>query len=482
MNSPTALFHGGFKFETTGYKMKKYFLTSVFGLILTNVCYATDVGLAWYDNGSTISGPSSCTVGGTFVPPTPAPRPGYVFAGWKVKTINAGTQYTQLEYIESTNGQYIDTGVTLNGDSKIETKFRVPTCLGDFPVFGADNGSSYVDGEIQLDCNCSAIKPVIPSSNAQSYILEYIPYSVNTDYTISMDKNTLVMNNITYNTNWYASYQGTRSVYIFGTNRGSNSFFGGNTRVYYFKIYNNGTLVRDMVPARRNSDSALGMYDKVSGNFFTNARAADQYTRVEYLQSSGGQYIDTYIYPDNYTRVKTKIQFNSVTNNEFFGFGSGEAYNSSAFEFYTWDQKMEFNYGSEYKQSGTVKVNDSVEIDWNKNAVNYKINNGNTVTLNFSSQTFAAPRNMSLFSITRPSGTMKGKLKMYYFQMYDNNSLVRDMIPARRNSDSVLGMYDNVSSVFYTNVGSGTFTAGSNVSTFTISQTPFVAGPDVGPL
>jgi len=63
--------------------MKRYFLTSVFGLILTNVCYATDVGLAWYDNGSTISGPSSCTVGGTFTPPTPPARPGYRFAGWK---------------------------------------------------------------------------------------------------------------------------------------------------------------------------------------------------------------------------------------------------------------------------------------------------------------------------------------------------------------------------------------------------------------
>jgi len=63
--------------------MKKLFLIWFFGLILTNVCCATDVGLAWYDNGSTISGPSSCTVGGTFTPPTPPARPGYRFTGWK---------------------------------------------------------------------------------------------------------------------------------------------------------------------------------------------------------------------------------------------------------------------------------------------------------------------------------------------------------------------------------------------------------------
>ena len=45
------------------------------------------VNLTWYDNNTTISGPASCTVGSTFVPPTPEPRPGYIFTGWKVKTV-----------------------------------------------------------------------------------------------------------------------------------------------------------------------------------------------------------------------------------------------------------------------------------------------------------------------------------------------------------------------------------------------------------
>lgn len=47
----------------------------------------TTVDLTWFDNGTTISGPSSCEIGGTFIPPTPAPRPGYIFTGWKVKTV-----------------------------------------------------------------------------------------------------------------------------------------------------------------------------------------------------------------------------------------------------------------------------------------------------------------------------------------------------------------------------------------------------------
>ena len=48
------------------------------------------VDLTWYDGNSTISGPSSCTVGGTFVPPTPAARPGWIFAGWKIKPRTCG--------------------------------------------------------------------------------------------------------------------------------------------------------------------------------------------------------------------------------------------------------------------------------------------------------------------------------------------------------------------------------------------------------
>ena len=43
------------------------------------------IKLTWDGSSGT---PSMCSWGGTFVPPTPAARPGYRFTGWKVKTIN----------------------------------------------------------------------------------------------------------------------------------------------------------------------------------------------------------------------------------------------------------------------------------------------------------------------------------------------------------------------------------------------------------
>jgi hypothetical protein len=50
--------------------------------------------------------------------------------------------------------------------------------------------------------------------------------------------------------------------------------------------------------------------------------------------------------------------------------------------------------------------------------------------------------------------------RLYYTKMWKNGTLVRYLIPAKRNSDNVVGMYDTVSKTFFTNAGSGAFIAG----------------------
>ena len=42
-------------------------------------------------------------------------------------------------------------------------------------------------------------------------------------------------------------------------------------RIYYFKIYENGVLVRNYVPCYRISDGVIGLYETVTGTFVTNA-------------------------------------------------------------------------------------------------------------------------------------------------------------------------------------------------------------------
>ncbi|MBR6752360.1 MAG: hypothetical protein IKL95_03785, partial [Alphaproteobacteria bacterium] len=42
-------------------------------------------------------------------------------------------------------------------------------------------------------------------------------------------------------------------------------------RMYYITYKESGSNVFNLIPAKRDSDGAIGMYDTVSGQFFTNA-------------------------------------------------------------------------------------------------------------------------------------------------------------------------------------------------------------------
>jgi hypothetical protein len=62
----------------------------------------------------------------------------------------------------------------------------------------------------------------------------------------------------------------TKPLYLFARNDGSGVDRFAKQRTYSSKIYDDGILVRDFVPAK-NSNNVVGMYDIVSGTFFTNA-------------------------------------------------------------------------------------------------------------------------------------------------------------------------------------------------------------------
>ena len=53
-----------------------------------------------------------------------------------------------------------------------------------------------------------------------------------------------------------------------------------------------------------------------------------------------------------------------------------------------------------------------------------------------------------------------GNVRVYSLKFFDGNVLVRDFIPCYRISDNEIGLYDTVNGVFYTNQGTGTFYKG----------------------
>lgn len=80
------------------------------------------------------------------------------------------------------------------------------------------------------------------------------------------------------NTNTYTSFTGANSPMCLFGNAGTldpsgtatevNRIYQG-AQVYYAKMWANGKLVLDLVPAIRNSDNAVGLYNRVNGQFLT---------------------------------------------------------------------------------------------------------------------------------------------------------------------------------------------------------------------
>lgn len=51
----------------------------------------------------------------------------------------------------------------------------------------------------------------------------------------------------------------------------------------------------------------------------------------------------------------------------------------------------------------------------------------------------------------------------YDFKLYDGDAIVRNLVPCYRKADSVIGMYDLITSTFFTSISGGTFTKGPDV-------------------
>lgn len=193
------------------------------------------------------------------------------------------------------------------------------------------------------------------------------------------------------------------------------------------------------------------------------------YTELEYIQSSGTQYIDTGFKPNQDTRVVTKFDMIQTDTawRKLWGSGSG-SYN---LDFALWNDgttKLQSYYGT--KTNDAVPITDmSLDVDANKNIWKYS---GETIT--FGKNNFTCAYSMYIFNVNKDNSSayLPGMMKLYLFKIYDNDVLVRDFIPCK-NQSGVIGLYDTVNSQFYQNAGSGTFIAGPEIPSTEDKGGPF---------
>ena len=193
------------------------------------------------------------------------------------------------------------------------------------------------------------------------------------------------------------------------------------------------------------------------------------YTELEYIQSSGTQYIDTGFKPNQDTRVVTKFDMIQTDTawRKLWGSGSG-SYN---LDFALWNDgttKLQSYYGT--KTNSAVPITSmSLNVDANKNIWEYS---GETIT--FDKNNFTCAYSMYIFNVNKDNSSayLPGMMKLYFFKIYNNEVLVRDFIPCK-NPSGAIGLYDTVNNQFYQNVGSGTFIAGPEIPSIEDKGGPF---------
>lgn len=191
-----------------------------------------------------------------------------------------------------------------------------------------------------------------------------------------------------------------------------------------------------------------------------------EYRKIEYLESSGTQYIDTgWVYDignSGNKNINFNIQCKCSCNGNYSVFGNKDCFNLKGTNGAMWFR------GYAYYDSDKLQT----DIPTGTTAIKWQYNN--TILTANGVEKGTLPRgsgsggNERIYLFARAYGTtaenMGGTVRIYNFSVSSNrvsnpNNItpIVDLLPCIRKADNVPGMYDKVSQTFFTNAGTGDF-------------------------
>lgn len=375
------------------------------------------------------------------------------------------TGYTEVEWIESSGTQYIDTGVSGGNSAAYEIVMNPLTASLSYEQYFAGDKNPVTPKIFRegTGTNMQFQGTTAFNANGLDSAFHNIEYSGGT---VKIDGSTAGSTGV--GGGW-----GTLTWWVFNAH-GEPTLFS-TMRLKSLKMWMNEIIIRDFVPCK-NPDGVVGLYDLVEGKFYTTPTAVtlpDGYTQIEYLQSDGLQYIDTGIdvTPSNYNRLKFAVTCEKIGQGQGQSGWLVDGSNVSNAYFYMGTYNGKYYYGC-----GTADHNTNITAVSGKQTYTLdipakKLTVSGSVDMSITTEAVTTSASLYLFGFDY-SPVRAYAEKIYASQIYDNGTLVRNMIPAR-NSAGTLGLYDTVNGAFYTNAGSGTFTAGADIVGFT-------AGAEIG--
>ena len=186
-----------------------------------------------------------------------------------------------------------------------------------------------------------------------------------------------------------------------------------------------------------------------------------EYQQVEYIESTGTQYIDTGIIPDttlDKMEVDMAITKNKTDFTNIIGYGADDG------GFYVGVRNGIYIFGTsnDYTSTGSYTLNTKIKFELdakNKQFKCYDIN-GQIVSQknNFNVRALTQNITLALFAWRNSNGIIprQGYFKIYSYKYYNNDELVQDLIPCLDRNGTPC-MYDTISRQIFYNSGTGTF-------------------------
>ena len=194
------------------------------------------------------------------------------------------------------------------------------------------------------------------------------------------------------------------------------------------------------------------------------------YTRIEYIQGTGTQYINSNLSLPNGFKANVDIVITNVSSsNGIVGCHTGNSsdYKRNYIGMSSNGPKFIIAYGSNGTSYTYAAQKTTVDTFYHIESSNiyqnrYFIINGTTTSLNSDSSQIYSDLPLAIMGFNQ-GGTVAtfAKAKLYYLSLKDyQDNLVGNYFPVKRLSDSKPGLYDTVTGTFFTNAGTGEFTLG----------------------
>lgn len=379
--------------------------------------------------------------------------------------------YQEVEYIEFTGTQWIDTGI--NGDATWDFSLQwTQTQERQLMGYGGSGGEYF-----GVNKGYYAIYDVSETPIGNKDEVKFMYEGMNSGLYVN----------------------GTRAVnggYEAGASNKTFAVGSLHGKAYcQFKLYSldvtkAGNKVAEFVPCYNIDTTEIGLYDLVTCEFFGNigtgifikgkdviqsSRLPSDYQEVEFLESTGNQYIDTQEFFGNGFGCSITYEYTEfVDDSDVLGTDGNLETNQKYAILLNLDsqgQRTVLSKGDNYViEHSPIEVGQIYTSDISFSNGHFSHVYGSQ-SIQIDCDNFDCSNPLCLFARYKPGqsdAAAKSKSRIYSCKFFKNNILVKDLVPCFRNSDSKPGFYDLIGNEFFTNSGTGEFEVGpviNNINT-----------------